>query len=327
MGKIVIDMLGGDKGLEASVPAVKRFHLEYPDIGLVLAGPKDKLTDLPYAEIIDASEAVPMECGALEVIRHKDSSLMKGLVAMKEEGALGIVSAGSTGGFLSAATITLKKLPGILRPALVTAFPKLSEKGKYITMLDVGASNENTAEELVQFALLGTLYSQIVFHNEKPKVKLLSNGTEEGKGSPVGKEAHKLLKEDKRINFLGNAEGNDILMGEADVIVSDGYSGNIMLKTAEGTAKGVGALLKDAFKKSIFTKIGYLFVRKGIKEMKSKMDPKQVGGALLMGINGLAVKAHGNSDEVAFYHALELMGKLVEGEILNKIKEGLEEKQ
>ena len=323
MKKIVIDMLGGDKGLDSSIPAVREFHSKYPDTELVLSGPLEKLNEFDYATIIDAKEAVPMECGALEVLRHKESSLMKALAYMKENKTDGIVSAGSTGAFLSAATITLKKLPGILRPALVTAFPRLSENGGHITMLDVGASNENTSEELVQFALMGSLYSQIVFGVKEPKVRLLSNGSEEGKGSPAGKEAYKLLKDDKKINFVGNVEGNAILTGDSDVIVSDGYSGNIMLKTTEGTAKGMGTLLKKAFKRSLLSKIGYLFSKKGIDEMKDTMNPKKVGGALLIGINGLAVKAHGNSDATAFFHALELMEKLAEGDILSKLENGL----
>lgn len=323
MKRIVIDMLGGDKGLAMSIPAVRRFHKEHPSIPLALAGPKEELAEFSDCEIIPSSEAVPMECGALEVLRHKESSLMKAISFMKEGKASGIVSAGSTGGFLSAATIVLKKLEGISRPALVTAFPKLSKEGGFVTLLDVGASNENTAEEINQFALMGSLYSEIVFGKKEPSVYLLSNGTEKGKGSPVGKESYSLLEANKSVNFKGNVEGNGILLGDADVVVSDGYSGNILLKSTEGTAKGVGVLLKKAFKRNIFTKIGYLFAKKGIVEMKDTMDPKKVGGALLLGINGLAVKAHGNSDEEAFYHALELMERLLEGDILSKIQKGL----
>ncbi len=324
MKRIVIDMLGGDHGLETTIPAVKRFHESNPNTGLVLVGPLDVLREFTYANIIDAMEVVPMECGALEVLRHKDSSLMRALSAMKEGKAEGIVSAGSTGGFLAAATIILKKLNGVLRPALVTAFPKLSDEGGFVTLLDVGASNENTPEELNQFATMGSLYSQIVFGKQEPNVKLLSNGTEEGKGSPVGKEAYKLLKENKNIRFGGNVEGNGILLGDADVVVSDGYSGNIMLKTTEGTAKGVGVLLKKMFKKNLASKIGYFLTKKGVTEMKTLMDPKKVGGALLLGINGLAVKAHGNSDQEAFYHALTLMDRLLEGDILSRIEQGLQ---
>lgn len=323
MSTLVIDMLGGDKGLAMSLPAVKRFHEEHPEVSLRLVGPSEELSKLGFGEILDAKEALPMDAGALEVLRHRDSSVMKALLSMKGKRDEAIVSAGSTGGFLSAATITLKKLPGVLRPALVTSFPRLSDKGGYITLLDVGASNENTPEELAQFALMGSLYSQIVHEKEKPLVKLLSNGTEEEKGSPVGKAAYALLKEDSRINFGGNVEGNGILLGDADVVVSDGYSGNILLKSTEGAAKGIGVLLKKAFKRNFLSKIGYLFSKKGVTEMKSTLDPKKVGGALLLGINGLAVKAHGNSDEEAFYHALALANKLQSGAILEKLEKGL----
>lgn len=323
MSALVIDMLGGDQGLEMSVPAVRRFHKEHPDVALRLVGPASVLSALGFGEILDASEALPMEAGALEVLRHRDSSVMKALNSMKGKKDEAIVSAGSTGGFLSAATIVLKKLPGILRPALVTAFPRLSKEGGFITMLDVGASNENTPEELNQFALMGTLYSQIVYGKDCPLVKLLSNGTEEGKGSPAGKAAYKLLQENQAIHFGGNVEGNGILLGDADVVVSDGYSGNVLLKSTEGAAKGIGSLLKRAFKRNFWSKLGYLLAKKGIDEMKESLDPKKVGGALLLGVNGLAVKAHGNSDEEAFYHALVLAYTLMEGKIVEQLERGL----
>jgi len=323
MDAIVIDMLGGDKGLEMTVPAAQAFHAKYPDRPLCLSGPKEALEGLGIGEVIDAPENLPMDAGALEVIRHKDCSIMKGLSSMAGQKGEAIVSAGSTGGFLSAATLVLKKLPGILRPALVTAFPRLTEKGGFVTLLDVGANNENSPEELAQFAYMGTLYSQLAFGTKKPLTRLLSNGSEPKKGSPEGKAAYLLLEKDPRINFGGNAEANSVLLGDSDVIVTDGYSGNILLKGTEGAAKGMGSLLKGVFLKNLFTKLAYLACRKGVKGLKGKMDPKEVGGALLMGVNGIAVKAHGNSDSEAFFHALELAERLLEGDLLMKIEEGL----
>jgi glycerol-3-phosphate acyltransferase PlsX len=235
-----------------------------------------------------------------------------------------VVSAGSTGAFLSASTLMLKKIPGVIRPALVVSFPNLG-KGGFCSILDVGASNANTPEEMAQFAVMGSLYESIVNGVSNPSVKLLSNGSEEGKGSPEGKAAYELLKGSKKVNFQGNIEGNKILTGEADVIVTDGYSGNVLLKSTEGAAKAMGGLLKQAFKRNFASKIGYLLTKKGLGPMKNSLDPKKTGGSLLLGVNGVVVKAHGNSDSEAFMHAIEVAYRLATAQIVSKIAEGLKE--
>lgn len=322
MSKLIIDMMSSDKGSEMSKSAVRMFKKSHPDCELVLVGKKEELSDMDGYKIIEATDVVKMEMGALEILRMKDSSMLKAVEALKNENADGVVSAGSTGAFLSAATLILKKIEGVQRPALVTSFPNF-KKGGFLSVLDVGASNANTAIELDQFAIMGSLYSKCVNNLDKPLVKLLSNGSEEGKGSPLGKEAYQLLKEDKRINFGGNIEASKVLADDADVVVTDGYSGNVMLKSIEGSAKAMGSLLKRAFKRNIFSKIGYLLSKKGIVEMKGQLDPKKTGGALLLGVNGVVVKAHGNSDPEAFKNAIELAYRLSEGHIVSKIKEGL----
>jgi glycerol-3-phosphate acyltransferase PlsX len=321
MSKLVIDMMGSDLGSAMSKEAVKLFHAAHPDCTLVLVGKKEELADMSGYEIIAAPDVVKMETGALEVLRMKDSSMVKAIDAVSQLNADGVVSAGSTGAFLSAATLLLKKIPGVLRPALVTSFPNLKDGG-YGTVLDVGASNANTPEEIAQFALMGTIYEEKVNHVSKPRVALLSNGSEEGKGSPEGKEAYSLLKADSRLNFIGNLEGSGILTGQADVIVTDGYSGNVMLKTMEGTAKAMSGMLKKAFKRNFFSKIGYLLTKKGLKEMKDALDPKKTGGALLLGVNGVVVKAHGNSTPEAFKNAMEVAYRLSEGKVVESLKEG-----
>ena len=263
-----------------------------------------------------------MQAGALEVLRMKNSSMMKAIKLMKEENLDGVISCGSTGGFLAASTVTLKMIPGVKRAALVAPFPT-EIVGKKVVILDIGASNENSPEELSQFALIGRLYSQIVYQVQEPHVYLLSNGVEEGKGSPSGKEAYKLLKENDFPSFKGNIEARDALKGEADVIVTDGFNGNIFLKSTEGTAKIFSSLIKDAFKKNLWTKMGYLHVRKGMKHISDVFDYKNTGGAMLLGVNGVVVKAHGSSDEIAFERALNVAKKLAEKNICEKIKEGL----
>ena len=327
MRKIVVDMMGSDLGSEATVGAVKIFHQKHPDCELICVGKKEELTSLDFATIIDARDVVPMNAGALEVLRKKDSSMVVALNTAVKEKADGVISAGATGGFLSAATLILKKIDGVKRPALVTAFPNLSKDGQYVTLLDVGASNENTPDELVQFALMGSLYSKAVYGIENPAVKLLANGTEEGKGSPLGKETYKLLKEDKKVNFQGNIEASQVLMGAADVVVTDGYTGNVLLKSTEGTAKGIGKLLKKGFKKNLKTKIGYLLAKSVVTDLKRLMDPKNVGGAMLLGINGIAVKAHGNSTAESFYSAMEVEYKMIEANIAEKIASSLKESE
>ena len=243
------------------------------------------------------------------------------LILRKEEHADALISAGSTGAFLSAATLILKRIPGVLRPALVTGFPNLG-RGNFVTLLDVGASNTNTAEEIQQFAYMGSLYAEGAYGIQKPIVKLLSNGSEEGKGSPVGKEAFALLKADSKVDFQGNIEASQIFAGSADVVVTDGYSGNVMLKSFEGMAKAMGKLMKQGFSKNFMTKLGYLFAKSGIDTIKDTMNPKKVGGAMLAGVNGLVVKAHGNSDPESFVSAMEVASRLVDAKMIEKMAAG-----
>lgn len=325
MRKIVVDMMGSDLGSQITVEAVKMFHQKHPDYELICVGKKEELSSLDFAKVIDARDIVPMNAGALEVLRKKDSSMVVALNEAAKEKADGVISAGATGGFLSAASLILKKIEGVKRPALITSFPNLNKEGQYVTLLDVGASNENTPEELVQFAFMGSLFSKAVYKIDNPVVKLLANGTEEGKGSPLGKETYKLLKEDKKVNFQGNIEGSQILMGAADVVVTDGYTGNVLLKATEGTAKAIGKILKVGFKKNLKTKIGYLLSKSVVNDLKATMDPKNVGGAMLIGINGVAVKAHGNSTAESFYSAMEVEYKMIEAGITKTIAEAMKE--
>ena len=323
MIKIVVDAMGGDNGPSVIVEAIENFLKDYKDVEITVAGKKEDISSLDgKCRILDAPDIVPMEAGALEVMRLKNSSMMVAIKAMKYEQLDAVVSCGSTGGFLSAATINLKMIPGVKRAALVSPFPT-QIKGKKVVILDIGANNENSADELVQFALMGKLYSQSVCGVKEPKVFLLSNGAEEGKGAPEVKEAYKLLKEKQFAGFSGNIEARYALTGEADVIVADGFTGNVFLKSSEGVAKMMKDMIKKAFKKNLWTKLGYLHVKKGMDEMSETMDYKSTGGAMLLGINGNVVKAHGSSDAYAFYHALRVARLLAENDIVNKIKDGV----
>lgn len=324
MIKLAVDCMGSDNGPLAICEGIKNFLNNNQDVFIYACGYEKELSSLNDNErvkIVHTTEVVPMECGAMQVMRMKNSSMMKAISLFNDEHVDAAVSAGSTGGFLSLATLKLKLIPGIERAALISPFP--TKTGKPVAILDIGASNENTPSQLVQFAAMGKIYSQAIFNNELPRVYLLSNGTEEKKGSPVGKEAYQLLKASNFDGFCGNIEAREALSGVADVIVSEGYTGNVFLKSTEGVAKMMSDMIKGAFKRTFFSKIGYLFARKGFKEMSEKMNYKNFGGAMLLGVNGVVVKAHGNSDAYSFEKALDLALRMANTDIVNKIKEGI----
>lgn len=322
----VVDMMGSDKGPEELIKGVNLFLKDdnFSDASLILVGREEDLVDakgLPRVKIVDARDILSMECGALQALRSKNSSMYKAVSLCKENNYDAVVSAGSTGGFISLATVKMKMVEGIERAALVSPFP--SKIGKQVVVLDIGANTENSAFQISQFAFMGKIYAESVLKVEKPNIYLLSNGTEEKKGSPEIKEAYQLIKESHLEGFKGNIEGRDALKGEVDVLVTGGYAGNIFLKTNEGMASIMSDLIKEAFKRNFLSKIGYLLSKKGFKQMKEKMNYKSFGGAMLLGINGVAVKAHGSSDAYSFYCALKVAYKMSKNDIVNKIKEGV----
>lgn len=325
--KMVIDTMGSDNGTKATVPGIIAFLDKHKDVEIYAVGKKEELEELAKfdnVKIVDARDVVPMEAGALDVMRRKDSSMLVAINTFLDINADAIVSAGSTGGFLSATTLKLKLIDGVERAALVTPFPT-KIKGKKVTVLDIGANNENTPAQLVQFAKLGNIYVQKLFNVKEPKIYLLSNGAEEGKGSPVVKGAYKLLKEENMPGFKGNIEARYALDGEADVIVTGGFDGNIFLKGVEGVASMMGHMMKAAFKRNIFSMIGYLFARKGFKEIQGTLDYKSTGGAMLLGVNGVVVKGHGNSDAYSFSCAMDVAYRMATSHIVEHIKEGIKE--
>lgn len=321
--KIVIDMMGGDNGHTPLVPAVNSFAKKFKDVEVFAVGKKELLTDLDSRiKVVDAQDVVAMDASPLDVIRAKESSMHKAVMTVLSEGADAIVSAGGTGAFLGATTIKLKLVEGVERAAILAPFPT-KIKGKYVAILDIGASNENNVTQMHQFAKMGQIYAKSVLNVQEPKTYLLSNGTEDSKGSPLVSETFKHLKEVNFPHFYGHMEGRDVLNGEADVVVADGYTGNVLLKSVEGAAKLLMGLLKEAFNKNIFTKIGYLFSKSGIKDMRDTFDYKNTGGAILLGVNNVVVKAHGNSDEKGFYSALLVANKMVETNIVNQLRDGM----
>lgn len=323
--KIVIDMMGSDRGSSVTVPAVRNFKKNHPDLLVFVVGKQEEISSLSdIATIVHADDVIQMEAGPMEFMRAKNSSMHIAFNTFIQQQADAIISAGSTGGLLSGATLKLKLIPGVERAAILSPFPTKVKDNK-VTILDIGANNENNARQLSQFALMGRLYAQHVYGKENPKTYLLSNGTESTKGSPLVKETHKLLVESHFPNFLGNIEGKAVLNGQADVVVCDGYTGNVLLKSIEGTAKLMSGLLSNAFRKNAVTKIGYLFAKSGISEMRELMDYKNTGGAMFAGINGLVIKAHGSSDVRGFTSALEVAYKMADKNVVELLREGFKE--
>lgn len=323
--KFVIDMMGGDNGLEASIPATKELLKKYDDVEVYLVGDETKLTEFSNnnrVHIVGSKTVLSMDVDPMTALKEHDSSLMVSIKTYLDNKCDALISAGSTGALLSASIFKIKRLPNITRPCLITSFPTIKDNKK-IVVCDLGANSTNTKEELNQFALMGSLYYEILYGEKSPRVYLLNNGTEEEKGNEVTKEAYQLLKENKSINFKGNIEGRYPLYGNIDVLVADGFTGNIFLKTVEGTAKVMSQMIKDAFKRNLLSKIGYLCSKKGIDGIKTKMDYKNVGGALLLGVNGVVIKAHGSSDTRSFLSALDNAYKLTKVDIVSKIKKEL----
>lgn len=321
MIKIVVDIMGGDHGAKPTIEATKKFLEDHKDVEIVAVG--DEMTLEPIKDlvkIVPSKTVAPMECSVLQAMRDKESSVYKTVTSTLSENADAVVSAGSTGAFLSLCTLIIKKIDGVDRPALITQFPTLKDN-KYVVLLDVGASSDNNANELVQFAKIGEAYYQAMYDKKNPDVYLISNGTEEGKGNNLSKEAYALLK--GRKNFKGYMEGRNVFAGEADVVVFDGFTGNIFLKGSEGMAKMMGSMMKEAFLSSFSSKMGYLLAKKGLSKMLDKMNYKRVGGALLVGVNTVAVKAHGNADVESFYGSLNVAYQAAKKNLINKIKENL----
>ncbi len=323
--KFVLDMMGGDNGSKTTVPTVKEYIKNNKEVIFYCVGNVEELKELEGLKnviIVPSKTVLKMDVNPMDALHQNDSSLNVAIDTYLKEGCDALISAGSTGALVTEGVFKIKRLPGIKRPCLVSPFPTII-KGKRFVFADEGANIENTPENLQQFARMCSIYYSIAYNEKSPKVYLLNNGTEEEKGTQLCKDTYQLLKNDDSINFCGNMEGRDALFGVADVLITDGFSGNIFLKSTEGACKAMGTLIKKAFKKNLSTKIGYLFAKKGFDDLTSTMDYKNVGGALLLGVNAVVIKAHGNSDVQGLTSSINLAKKLVEGNILNKIKENI----
>lgn len=323
MYKLSIDAMSGDLGSSIVVDACLSFMKSHSDVELYVTGKSEELEKLKHERIhiIEARDIIPMDAGIMSVRRKKDSSMIKAVTLANEGTTDGVVSCGSTGAFYTSAMLFMKRLEGIEKSCLMAILPTYNEKG--VMMMDVGANAENTPEQLHEFGIMGNIYAKHMRGIENPKIALLNIGSESKKGDEVHQKAYQLLANDPQINFTGNIEGRDIINGDCDVVVTDGFSGNIALKCCEGTAIVLMKLMKESLMSSWKSKFGALFVKDSLYGLKDRFDYKSVGGALLMGFSKPVVKAHGASDAKAFGNAMELAYEMVKNDVVDKMKEGL----
>ena len=332
--KIILDAMGGDHAPEApvlgAIQAAQKFGTHITLVGrgeeILNVLRKNNIANLPDGlEIANAEEIVDMHDDPAQVIRKKkDSSMVVGLRMLAEEQGDAFVSAGSTGALLSGATLIVKRVKGVRRAAMGPAMP--NKAGGKTVILDCGANAECTPEFLLQFGLMGSLHAKKSLGIENPRVGLLNIGTEDTKGTPLQKEAYALLQaaNDRGIlNFVGNVEARDVPLGAVDVVVCDGFSGNVLLKSIEGTAMFMGSLMKRMFKKNILTMIGYIFSKSGVKDIVKMMDYREIGGTQFLGIRKAVIKAHGSSDALAFCNAIRQAEAAASCNVADELEQGL----
>ena len=324
--KLGIDAMSGDLGSEIVVEACLSFLEKNKTDELYVVGKIEELQALnnhPQVVLIDAREILEMTENILAIRRKKESSMVKTMMLARKNEVDAVLSCGNTGAYYACAMLFLKRIEGIEKSCLMAMLP--TYKGDNVAMLDVGANSENTASQLVSFAVMGSVYARNVRKIENPKVALLNIGSEHHKGDEVHQETYKLLENMKEINFVGNIEGKEILDGDVDVIVTDGFTGNVALKTTEGVAKVLVKSLKESLMSSTRTKVGALMAKPGLKQLMKKFDTKAAGGALMMGFEKPVIKAHGSSDAIAFENAINLAFEMVSSNVVEKMKEGLKE--
>ncbi len=321
---VAVDCMGGDHGPKVTLPACTQFLEAHPEARLILVGLPDALKDFshPRASIVTASEVVTMD-DPLEVAlrRKKDSSMRIAVQQVKDGAAQAAVSAGNTGALMAISRYVLKTIEGIERPAIAGQIP--NSTGGATTVLDLGANVDCTAEHLLQFAMMGSALVSVLRDDESPSVGLLNIGEEAIKGNEVIKQAGELLRAAGKsgdLNFYGNVEGNDIFKGVVDIVVCDGFVGNVALKTSEGLAHMISSFLKAEFSRNIFTKISALVAYSVLSAIKKRFDHRRYNGAALLGLRGLVFKSHGSADVLAFGNALNRAYDAARNNLLDRVQ-------
>ena len=320
MKKIAVDAMGGDYAPQAIVEGVNQALADFSDIEVQLYGDEAKikqyLTVTERVSIIHTDEKIDSDDEPTRAIRKKkNASMVLAAKAVKEGEADAVLSAGNTGALLAAGFFIVGRIKNIDRPGLMSTLPTTDGKG--FDMLDLGANAENTAQHLYQYAILGSFYAKNVRGIEQPRVGLLNNGTESSKGDPLRKETYELLAADESLNFIGNVEARDLMNGVADVVVADGFTGNAVLKSIEGTAMGIMGLLKTAITSGgLRAKLGALLLKDSLRSLKKQLNYSDVGGAVLFGVKAPVVKTHGSSDAKAVYSTIRQIRTMLETDVV-----------
>lgn len=323
--RIVVDVMGGDRGPDVAVYGARLALEEFASITeLFLVGDqvaienarrKSRLTD-PRVRVLHASQVLTMQDKPVEGLRKKkDCSLLRAVDLLKEGRGQALISTGNTGGMVAASTIRLRTLEGVERPAIAPVMP--SERG-YFVLVDGGATPECKPIHLAQFAIMGRLYCQKILHTENPRVGILSNGTEEIKGTDLTRDAHKLLQK-LDLNYVGYVEGHDLFNDAVEVVVADGFLGNIVLKTCESMGRAVGRFLKRELDATPVRRLGKVLAGKAFLALKSKLDPDAYGGAPLLGLNGTVIKAHGSANARAIKNAIRVATETIQHHLNDSI--------
>lgn len=330
--RIALDAMGGDRGSELLIEGAVSALNKRTDLEVVLLGPKDLLLEqigqrggssaVKRLSIVHASQTVTMHESPVEAVRKKkDSTIMVGFDLVKTGKVDAVVSPGNSGATMAAAIRKLGRLKGVSRPGLASFFPTLKDP---VMLMDIGANVDCRASHLFQFALMASACTSLLLKKDSPRVGLLSIGEESGKGNALVKEAHELL-EQSSLNFIGNVEGRDVYKGDVDVIVCDGFVGNISLKISEGFAEAATQMLTTEIMKSFRAKIGYFFIRKAFAAFRKRVDYAEYGGAPLLGINGIGIICHGASSSVAICNAIGVAADMVDRQVNESISQALKQ--
>lgn len=322
--RIAFDAHGGDHAPDAVIEGIRLAASVWSDTTFILIGKDEKLlpTDVPNVEFRLVTELIEPEDEPVKAVRRKkDSSIVVGCQMVKKKEADVFISAGNTGALMAAGLFYTGRIKGVDRPALAPIFPSVSGRGMLV--LDVGANPEARPEHLRQYAAMGSIYAEKVLGFEKPRVGLLNIGTETGKGTELTKEAFRLIEQEPSIHFIGNVEARDVLLDPCDVLVCDGFSGNILLKNTEGVAKAIFDRLKQEFTRTLSTKLAAAILKPGLKRFKEEMDYKEHGGAPLLGLAGPVIKAHGSSDARALFNAARQARLFIERGVVSQIEQEL----
>jgi glycerol-3-phosphate acyltransferase PlsX len=318
--RVAVDALGGDNAPGEVI--LGALDAAADGIGITLYGPAG--LDTHGLPLVETTEVIGMAEKPAEAVRAKPgSSLVSAVRAVADGDADAVVSAGNTGAMLAAGLLHLRRLSGVMRPAIAVPLP--ARRGPSV-LLDAGANADARPEHLLQFAHMGAVFAEELLGVPNPQVRLLSIGEEDGKGNHLTIEAHRLLREDGRVNFKGNAESSDLLRGAADVVVTDGFTGNVALKLIEGTIKELLDALREEMTATATGKLGGLLIRPAARRLRTKLDPDTYGGAYLLGLRGLAVIAHGSSGRAAIANAIRLAARGVEHRVVDRLAERLPER-